>query len=321
MRAKQQQHAAMSPPGGAAVPFAPFQGKSEPGGSTDTVDSTSASNDSVAAPRNAPEGATRCNSDQVMSQWLFPQFEAVPMMVAPSESSSVKLECQSPVVRTQRGHIPGCGGDSRGGGDSPSRAWADLRQSTNQMKSDSLCETQEDKENLHKARSGNVENGSSDLSDVDSQRSGELNDKKGVVKAEYPVVSEEGCKRDTHDASEHLIIAIDAGLNRDRPAINRRKRAKPQWVYEGTQLERLHGAPDTPSGGRLDGENGEDDRLDAYEKSDRKSDDSSSGRDIIQKMQQCIQASDIHWEEMDRHENIDRIQSSIHTHSYDEWEF
>ena len=235
------------------------------------------------------------------------------MMVAPSEgdklqSSSVKLECPSSVVRTQKGHTPGCGGDS------PLRVWADLRPSTNQMKNESLCEKQEDKENLHKARNGNVEHGSSDVSDVDSQRSGELSDKKAMVKAEYP--SDDGYKRDSHD-EQLLSVATDAGLNRDRPAINRRKRAKPQWVYEGTQLERLHLAPDTPFGGRLEGDEGDSD-----EKADRKSDDSSCpGRDVIQKMQQCIQASDIHWEEMDRRENIDRIQSSIHQPSYDEWEF
>ena len=308
MRAKQQQHGA-SPASGAAAPFTPFTGKSEPGGSTDTVSTHSidsmsaASNDSIATSRN-PEGATRCNSDQLMSQWLFPQFEAVPM-VAPSEvekerSGTVKRECESPAAASQRSQTPSVGGSS------PAPVPSEPPPSTIQVK--------DEEKDICKENGGHTEGGNS--KDYNCQGSDGQSDSKNIIKSETPTIN----ARHNLDLSDAVDTpSTDTGPNKDRPVVNRRKRAKPQWVYEGTQLERLHGDsdPKTPPGGRGSSDEGDD----HSEKSDGNNLEFNGSREIIEKMQLRIQSTDIHWEEVNRCDNIDRLHHAIHQAADDAWEF
>ena len=114
-------------------------------------------------------------------------------------------------------------------------------------------------------------------------------------------------------------LRTGAAAAADRPAINRRKSAKPQRAFDGARLDRLADANGDAAeeGGTGDGggggEGGGEVLARLGENTDRRG-------GFIEKIQAGIAAADMDWDEVDRKENIDKLQRHLQQ-ACDDWEF
>ena len=123
---------------------------------------------------------------------------------------------------------------------------------------------------------------------------------------------------------------------------NRRKSACPQWAYEGVHLDRslqadcavesplASSSPSTegqqsaaPTPRSADAaESSEPIRQEVQgEKVEPSSDQESKRKDKIEKLQQAVISADLDWEEVDRQENIEKLQKNLSQDSEESWAF
>jgi hypothetical protein len=145
---------------------------------------------------------------------------------------------------------------------------------------------------------------------------------------------------DASSDSESLCNGAEGRRRLSLSASNRRKSAKPQWVYQGIQLDKSQrqdgmDMPVMSEGSDVlttQGDHSErstpatatsvlshDSRLDA----DDLSKDGGQRDTKIKKLQKAIERSELEWEEVDRSEKISRLEKHLHEENgtNEGWEF
>lgn len=105
--------------------------------------------------------------------------------------------------------------------------------------------------------------------------------------------------------------------------VNKRKRANPQWVFEGTQLDKTHNQENLSKDDNKKLNNAELNK-DLEENNDREDCELSKFSDRaskIQKLQKRISSADEEWEEFDRSASIEKIQKNLTASQEETWEF